>query len=115
MASPSAYSSNSEKVEAAPKVSRMAKGKRRHSEQGQASRDVHRATKKHKFQTSLEMTDKYPVTKLLLLRYVDFEDPQFCTVCSRLLDIFKFQGWMGFMSDYKVYYPRLVSEFFQNY
>ena len=47
-------------------------------------------------------------------RYVDFEDPQFCSVCSRLIEILKFQGWMGFMSEYRVYYPRLVSEFFQN-
>ena len=61
------------------------------------------------------MTHKYPVTKLLQPRYVDFQDPQFCTVCSRLLDIFQFQGWMGFMSDYRVYYPRLVSDFFQNF
>ena len=76
MASPSTYSSNSEDMEAdTHHVSQMAKGKRQHSEQGQASRDVRRATKKHKFQTSLEMTDKYPVTKLLLPRYVDFEDP----------------------------------------
>ena len=116
MASPSAYSSNSEEVEAeTPKVYRLAKGKQRRSEQGQASKDVRRATKMHKFQTSLEMSDKYPVTKLLLPRYVNFEDPQFCTVCSRLLDIFKFQGWMEFMSDYRVYYPHLVSEFFQNF
>ena len=112
MASPSTYSSNSEDMEANPQVSPVAKGKRRHSEQGQASKDVRRATKKHKFQTSLEMSDKYPVTKLLLPRYIDFEDPQFCLVCSRLLDIFKFQGWMEFMSEYRVYYPRLVSEFF---
>ena len=116
MASPLAYSSNSEEVEAEThKVSRLAKGKRRHSEQGQASKDVHQATKKCKFQTSLEMSDKYPVTKLLLPRYVNFEDPQFCLVCSRLLDIFKCQGWMEFMSEYRVYYPRLVFEFFQNF
>ena len=61
------------------------------------------------------MSDKYLVTKLLLSRYVDFEDPQFCLVCSRLLDIFKFQGWMEFMIEYKVYYPHLVLEFFQNF
>ena len=115
MASPSTYSSNSEEMETkTPKVSWLAKGKRRHSEQRQASKDVRRATKKHKFQTSLEMSDKYPVTKLLLPRYVDFDDPQFCSVCSQLLDIFKFQGWMEFMSEYRVYYPRLVSDFFLN-
>ena len=91
MASPLAYSSNSEEMEAeTPKVSQLAKEKRQHSEQGQASKDVRRATKKHKFQTSLEMSDKYPITKLFLPRYVDFEDLQFCLVCSRLLDIFKF-------------------------
>ena len=63
----------------------------------------------------MEQTDKYLVTKLLLPRYIDFEDPQFCTACSRLLDIFKFQDWMNFLSEHKVYYPRLVSEFFQNF
>ena len=62
----------------------------------------------------MEQTDKYPVTKLLLPRYIDFEDPQFCKVCSRLLDIFKFQGWMNFLSEHRVYYPRLVSEFFHH-
>ena len=93
MASPSAYSSNFEDMEAEiPQVSRMAKGKRKSTEQSQPSKDVRRSTKKQKFQSSLEQDDKYPVTKLLLPRYVDFEDPQFCTVCSRLLDIFKFQG-----------------------
>ena len=113
MASPSAYSSNSEDMEA--EVSRLAKGKRKSLEQSQPSKDVRRSTKKQKFQSSLEQADKYPVTKLLLPRYVDFEDPQFCTVCSQLLDIFKFQGWMSFLSEHRVYYPRLVSKFFQNF
>ena len=91
MASPSAYSSNSEDQEVEiPKVSRLAKGKRKSTEQSQSSKDVRHSTKKHKFQSSMEQTDKYPVTKLLLPRYIDFEDPQFCQVCSRLLDIFKF-------------------------
>ena len=63
----------------------------------------------------MEQNDKYPVTKLLLPRYINFEDPQFCQTCSRLLDIFKFQGWMDFLSTHRVYYPRLVSEFFQNF
>ena len=113
MASPSAYSSNSEDQEAdVPKVSRLAKGKRKVTEQSQSSKDVRRSTKKLKFQSSMEKSDKYSVTKLLLPRYVDFEDPQFCSVCSRLIEILKFQGWMRFMSEYRVYYPRLVSEFF---
>ena len=93
MASPSAYSSNSEDQEAAvSKVSRLAKGKHKVTEQSQSSKDVRRSTKKLKFQCSLEQTDRYPVTKLLLPRYIDFEDPQFCQVCSRLLEIFRFQG-----------------------
>ena len=88
---PSAYSSNSEDQETViPKLSRMAKGKRKVTEQSQSSKDVRRSTKKLKFQSSMEQTDKYPITKLLLLRYIDFEDPQFCQVCSRLLDIFRF-------------------------
>ena len=116
MASPSAYSSNSEDLEAEiPQVSRLTKGKRKSMEQSQSSKDVRRSTKKHKFQSSMKQTDKYPVTKLLLPRYIDFEDPQFCKVCSRLLDIFKFQGWINFLSEHRVYYPRLVSEFFQNF
>ena len=89
MASPSAYSSHSEDQEAEVlKISRLAKGKQKVTEQSQSSKDVRRSTKKIKFQSSMEQTDKYPVTKLLLLRYIDFEDPQFCQVCSRLLDIF---------------------------
>ena len=71
-------------------VSRSVKGKRRHSEQGEGSKDVRQATKKQKFQSSLKKYDKYLVTKLLLPRYVDFEDPQFCLVCSRMIEIFKF-------------------------
>ena len=63
----------------------------------------------------MEQTDKYPVTKLLLPRFIDFEDPQFCQVCSWLLDIFKFQGLIDFLSEHRVYYPHLVSEFFQNF
>ena len=75
MASPSAYSSNSEDHETeVPKVSRQAKGKRKVIEQSQSSKDVRRSTKKIKFQSSMEQTDKYPVTKLLLPRYKDFED-----------------------------------------
>ena len=90
MASPSAYSSNSEDQEAVvSKVFRQAKGKRKVTEQShQSNKDVRRATKKIKFQSSMEQTDKYPITKLLLPRYIDFEDPQFCHVCSQLLDIF---------------------------
>ena len=116
MASPSTYSSNSKdhKIEI-PNVSRLAKGKRKVTEQSQSSKDVRRSTKKLKFQSSLEQTDKYPITKLLLPRYIDFEDPQFYQVCSRLLDIFRFQRWIDFLSSHRVYYPRLVSEFFQNF
>ena len=116
MASPLAYSSNSKDQEAPiPQVSRLAKGKRKSTEQSQSSKDVRRSTKKHKIQTSMEQTDKYPITKLLLPRYIDFEDPQFCQVCSRFLEIFKFQGWMDFLSTHRVYYPRLVSKIFQNF
>ena len=31
-----------------------------------------------------------------------------------LLEILRFQGWTDFVSQYRVYYPYLVSEFFQN-
>ena len=113
--SPSAYSSNSEDQETeVSKIFRQAKGKRKVTEQSE-SKNVRRSTKKVKFQSSMEQTDRYPVTKLLLLRYIDFEDPQFCLVCSQLLEIFHFQGWMDFLSLHRVYYPRLVSKFFQNF
>ena len=91
MASPSAYSSNSEDQEAEiSHISRLAKGKRKSTEQSQSGKDVRRSTKKHKFQSSMEQTNKYPVTKLLLPRFIDFEDLQFCQVFFQLLDIFKF-------------------------
>ena len=95
MVSPSAYSRNSEDHETeVPKISRLAKGKRKVTEQSQSSKDVRRSAKKIKFQSSMEQKDKYPVTKLLLPRYIDFEDPQFCHVLGYwIYSDFK-DGWI---------------------
>ena len=69
---------------------------------------------KQKFQSLLEKTDQFSISKLLLSRYIDLEDQQLCSIFPRLLEILNFQGWTGFVSEYRVYYPRLVLEFFQN-
>ena len=37
-----------------------------------------------------------------------------CSIFPHLLEILRFQGWTGFVSENRVYYPCLVSEFFQN-
>ena len=54
------------------------------------------------------------ITKILLPRYIDLADSQFYSIFPQLLEILKFQGWVHFVSQYKAYYLRLVSQFFQN-
>ena len=88
--------------------------KRKRAEQGDRRKAARKTTKKQKFQSLLERTDQFPIFKLLLPRYIDLEDQQLCSVFPRLLEILRFQGWTEFVSQYRVYYPRLVSEFFQN-
>ena len=68
-----------------------------------------RSSKKKKFQSSLAQSEQFPVSKLLPPRYIDLDDQQLCSIFSRLIEILKFQGWVNFVSQYKVYYPRLVS------
>ena len=98
----------------AHQMARSAGDKWRRTEHGDRRKAVRRSTKKQKFQSLIERTDKFLVTKLLLPRYIDLEDQQLCSIFPRLIKILKFQGWTGFVSEYHVYYPQLVLEFFQN-
>ena len=54
--------------------------KRKRVEQGHRRKAVRRTTKKQKFQSLLERTDQFPVSKLLLPWYIDLEDQQLFSV-----------------------------------
>ena len=118
MASPSTpHSSDYDDMETeAQEMARssMARDKRKRAEQGDRRKAARRTTKKQKFQSLLERTDKFSVSKLLLPWYIDLEDQQLCYVFPRLLEILRFQDWTDFVIQYRIYYPCLVSEFFQN-
>ena len=116
MASPSTpHSSNYDDVETEEQVvtrSLMTGAKRKRAEQGDRRKAARRTTKKQKFQSLLERIDQFSIFKLLLPWYIDLEDQQLCFIFPRLLEILRFQGWTDFVSQYHLYYPRLVSEFF---
>ena len=84
MASPSTpHSSDYDDMEAeAHQMARSVRDKRQRTEHGDRSKAARRSTKKQKFQSLIERTDKFLVTKLLLPRYIDLEDQQLCSIFS---------------------------------
>ena len=95
-------------------MARSAGDKRRHTEHRDRRKVARRSTKKQKFQSLIERTNQFLVSKLLLSRYIDLEYQQLCSIFPQLLEILRFQGLIEFVSEYCVYYPHLVLEFFQN-
>ena len=109
MASPSTHHSSEQddmKTEVQEVASSLAVGaKRKRTKKGDRSKVSKRTTKKQKFQSLLERSNQFPISKLLLPRYIDLDDQQLCSAFLRLFEILMFQGWIDFVSQYRIYYP----------
>ena len=81
---------------------RSAGDKRRRTEHGDRRKATRRSTKKQKFQSLLERTDQFFVSKLLLPWYIDLEDQQLCSIFPRLLKIFV-RSLILMMKNYKLW------------
>ena len=65
-------------------------------------------SKKQQIQQGVILSEDFHVSKLLLPRYIDMEDHELLSAFLQLHDILGFQGWILFVSKYRVYYPQLV-------
>ncbi|MQM08788.1 hypothetical protein Taro_041649, partial [Colocasia esculenta] len=51
---------------------------------------------------------------ILKPRVVDLDDSELIVAFPEVLNFFKFQSWQSFISEFRIIYPRLVQEFYQN-
>ncbi|MQL95325.1 hypothetical protein Taro_027990 [Colocasia esculenta] len=51
---------------------------------------------------------------ILKPRVVDLDDSELIDAFPDVLNFFKFQSWQSFISEFRIIYPRLVQEFYQN-
>ncbi|MQL69498.1 hypothetical protein Taro_001825 [Colocasia esculenta] len=51
---------------------------------------------------------------ILKPRAVDLEDKELNDAFPEVINFFKFQSWQPFISEFRIIYPRLVQEFYQN-
>ncbi|MQM16137.1 hypothetical protein Taro_049091 [Colocasia esculenta] len=51
---------------------------------------------------------------ILKPRAVDLTDNELIAAFSEVINFFKFQSWMSFISEFRTIYPRLVQEFYSN-
>ncbi|MQL93469.1 hypothetical protein Taro_026113 [Colocasia esculenta] len=51
---------------------------------------------------------------ILKPRAVDLDDSELIAAFPEVLNFFKFQSWQSFISEFRIIYPRLVQEFYQN-
>ncbi|MQL79307.1 hypothetical protein Taro_011747 [Colocasia esculenta] len=51
---------------------------------------------------------------ILKPRAVDLDDSELIAAFPEVINFFKFQSWQSFISEFRIIYPRLVQEFYQN-
>ncbi|MQL69035.1 hypothetical protein Taro_001330 [Colocasia esculenta] len=51
---------------------------------------------------------------ILKPRAVDLDDSELVAAFPEVINFFKFQSWQSFISEFRIIYPRLVQEFYQN-
>ena len=109
MASPSTQHSDEYddmEAETAHVASSLAAGmKWKSAKKGEKSKVSQRSSKKKKFQSLIEQSEQFPIFKLLRPRYINLDDQHLCSTFPQLVKILQFQGWINFVSQYRVYYP----------